>query len=162
MAVLISLTTGRSLDEVDRTILTLLQRNARMTNAAIAREVGLTPPATLERTRRLEADGVIRGYHAELDPEVLGYGMTVVLLIRLDSPGRRALDAFREAIQHAPEVVECLYLTGTSDFLLKVRTADVSGYRRLLETTVSELPGLDRVESMVVLETYKDERFLTP
>lgn len=146
------------LDEIDRRILELLQANARMSNAAVAREVGLTPPATLERTRRLEDAGIIRGYHADLDPEPLGYGMTVLLLIRLDHHGREAVHAFRDAIADVDAVAECHYLTGTADFMLKIRVPDVAGYRELLEDEVSGLPGLAHVESAVVLETFKEDR----
>lgn len=148
------------LDEIDLQILALLQDNARLSNAAVARAVGLTPPATLERTRRLEEAGIIRGYHAELDAEALGLGMTVLLLVRLDHHGREAVHAFRQAIQNVGAVSECHYLTGTADFLLKIRVADVTGYRRLLEEEVSRLPGLQHVESSVVLETFKDDRAL--
>lgn len=146
------------LDDIDRAILAVLQDNARVSNAAVARAVGLTPPATLERTRRLEDAGIIRGYHADLDPEPLGYGMTVVLLIRLDHHGREAVHAFRDAIALVDAVSECHYLTGTADFLLKIRVPDVAGYRELLENEVSRLPGLAHVESAVVLETFKEDR----
>ncbi len=148
------------LDETDRRILSLLQADARMSNAAVAREVGLTPPATLERTRRLEDAGIIRGYHADLDPEPLGLGMTVVLLIRLDHHGREAVHAFRDAIADVDAVAECHYLTGNADFLVKIRAADVADYRRLLESDISGLPGIQHVESAVVLETFKDDRSL--
>lgn len=148
------------LDNIDRQILGLLQDNARLSNAGVARAVGLTPPATLERTRRLEDAGVIRGYHAELAPEPLGYGMTVVLLIRLEHHGREAVHTFRQTIATVDAVSECHYLTGTADFLLKVRVADVAGYRTLLETAISALPGIQHVESAVVLETFKDDRRL--
>ncbi len=146
------------LDDIDRRILHRLQAAARTSNAALAREVGLTPPATLDRVRRLEEAGIIRGYHADLAPEPLGFGMTVILLIRLDHHGREAVHAFRAAIEQVDEVAECHYLTGTADFLLKVRVRDVADYRRLLETAISGLPGLAHVESAVVLETFKDDR----
>lgn len=148
------------LDEVDRRILALLQGDARQSNAAIARQVGLTPPSTLERTRRLEEAGIIRGYHADLAPEPLGYGMTVLLLIRLSTHGREAVHAFREAIADVDAVAECHYLTGSADFLLKVRVADVTDYRRLLESDISGLPNIQHVESAVVLETFKDDHRL--
>ncbi|CAN5200404.1 transcriptional regulator DadR [soil metagenome] len=148
------------LDEIDRQILRLLQDNARVSNAAVARAVGLTPPATLERTRRLEQAGIILGYHAALAPEPLGVGMTVVLLIRLATHGREAVHAFRAAIADVEAVTECHYLTGSADFLLKVRVADVAHYRQLLEDDISGLPGIHHVESAVVLETFKDNRHL--
>jgi len=152
----VSLTIIKPLDETDLAILRALQDNARVSNAALARRIGLTPPATLERVRRLEEAAVIRGYHADLDPLPLGFGMTVVLLIRLGHHGREAVHAFRDAIAVVDEVAECHYLTGTADFLLKVRVADVAGYRALLESAISGLPGIAHVESAVVLETLKD------
>ncbi|HUG84573.1 MAG TPA: Lrp/AsnC family transcriptional regulator [Euzebya sp.] len=151
---------GPRLDAIDRRILALLQDDARQSNAAIARQVGLTPPTTLERTRRLEEAGIIRGYHADLDPEPLGYGMAVVLLIRLGTHGREAVHAFREAIAEVDAVTECHYLTGSADFMLKVRVADVADYRRLLESAISGLPNIQHVESAVVLETFKEDHRL--
>lgn len=145
------------LDEVDLAILSALQDNARTTNAALAREVGLTPPTTLERVRRLEEAGIIRSYRAVLDAEVLGYGLTVLLLVQLDHHGREAVHAFRDAVADLDEVGECHYLTGTADFMLKLRVRDVADYRRLLEEEVSRLPHLRHVESAVVLETFKDD-----
>lgn len=145
------------LDEVDLAILSALQDNARTTNAALAREVGLTPPTTLERVRRLEEAGIIRSYRAVLDAEALGYGLTVLLLVQLDHHGREAVHAFRDAVADLDEVGECHYLTGTADFMLKLRVRDVADYRRLLEEEVSRLPHLRHVESAVVLETFKDD-----
>ncbi len=145
------------LDEVDLALLGALQDNARTTNAALAREVGLTPPTTLERVRRLEEAGIIRAYRAVLDAEALGYGLTVLLLVQLDHHGREAVLAFRDAVAALDEVGECHYLTGTADFMLKLRVRDVADYRRLLEEEVSRLPHLRHVESAVVLETFKDD-----
>lgn len=145
------------LDAVDQAILQALQDNARTTNAALSRAVGLTPPATLERVRRLEEAGIIRGYRAVVDAEALGFGLTVLLLVRLDHHGREAVHAFRDAVAGVDEVLECHYLTGTADFLLKLRVRDVADYRRLLEQEVSGLPHLQHVESSVVLETFKDD-----
>lgn len=150
------------MDRIDEELLELLQVNARTTNAALARAVGLTPSSTLERVRRLEEAGVIRGYHADVAPEAVGLGMTVVLLVRLDHHGREAVHAFRDAVEGLDDVAECLYLTGSADFLLKARVADVADYRRLLEEQISGLPGLAHVESAVVLETFKDDRRVRP
>lgn len=146
------------LDAIDLAILARLQQHGRETNAGLARRVGLTPPAVLDRVRRLEDAGVIRGYRADLDPEALGFGLTVLLTIRLDHHGRAAVHAFRDAVAGLDEVVECHYVTGSADFLLKVRARDVRDYRRLLESSISTLPGVRQVESAVVLETFKDSR----
>lgn len=148
---------SKALDAVDRRLLALLQADGRMSNAALAREVGLTPSAVLERVRRLEADGYVLGYRATLDPERLGYGLTVLVSISLDHHDRDSVHAFADAIAAIPEVVECAYVTGTADFRLRIRARDVADYRRLLETTISALPRLRHVESSVVLEVLKDD-----
>lgn len=150
------------MDATDRRIVAILQAHGRTTNAALARAIGLTASSTLERVRRLEDAGVIRGYHADVDPEAVGLGMTVILLVRLDHHGREAVHAFRDAVRQVDEVAECHYLTGSADFMLKIRVADVADYRRLLEQRISGLPGLAHVESAVVLETFKDDRTLHP
>jgi len=145
------------LDRVDRVLLTRLQEQGRITHAALAREVGLSAPSVQERIRRLEAAGVIRGYRAEVDAAALGQGLLVVVAITLDHHGEERVSAFRQAIERLDEVVECLYVTGASDFLVKVRVRDVDHYQRWLMTRLSQVPGIERVESSVVLATFKDD-----
>lgn len=145
-----------ALDDVDLTLLRLLQADGRMTNAALARAVGMTAPAILERVRRLEEAGVIRDYRARLDPARVGLGLTVLLAVTLEHHGERAVLDFAAAIDDVPEVVECHHTTGRADFMLKVVARDVEHYRRLVMHDLDELPGVERVESIVVLETTKD------
>lgn len=146
-----------AVDAVDQVLLARLQDNGRTSHAALAREVGLSAPSVQERVRRLEAAGIIRGYRAVVDAAALGEGLLVVVAVSLDHHGEERVSAFRAAIERLDEVVECLYLTGTSDFLLKVRVRDVSHYQRWLMTGLSSVPGVDRVQSSVVLATFKDD-----
>ena len=145
------------IDAIDRVILARLQADGRMTHAALAREVGMTAPAVQDRVRRLEAAGVIRGYRADVDAAALGEALLVVVSVSLDHHGEERVTAFRAAVDRLDEVVECLYLTGTADFLLKVRVRDVADYQRWLMTGLSEVPGVDRVRSSIVLATFKDD-----
>lgn len=146
-----------AVDAVDQVLLARLQDNGRTSHAALAREVGLSAPSVQERVRRLEAAGIIRGYRAVVDAAALGEGLLVVVAVSLDHHGEERVSAFRAAIERLDEVVECLYLTGTSDFLLKVRVRDVAHYQRWLMTGLSSVPGVDRVQSSVVLATFKDD-----
>jgi Lrp/AsnC family leucine-responsive transcriptional regulator len=145
-----------ALDDTDLRILELLQTEGRLPNAELARRVGLTPPPTLERVRRLERAGVIRGYQARIDPRALGRRLTVFAAVSLTMHESGAVGAFTEAVRAVPEVLECHHLTGESDYLLKVVVADTADYERLLRERLLRLPGVQRVQSSVVLSTLKE------
>jgi Lrp/AsnC family leucine-responsive transcriptional regulator len=146
-----------ALDSIDEQLVRELRANARVSNAALGRAVGLTPPAVVERVRRLETAGVITGYHAAIDGEAVGFGLTVFLSISLEHHGAHAVDAFTTAMAGIDEVVECHQVTGRPDFFAKVVARDVEHYKAVLMTRLSDVPGIDRVESHVVLQTYKDD-----
>ena len=141
------------LDEIDRRILDLLQANARMSNAAVAREVGLTPPATLERTRRLEAAGIIRGYHADIDASALGFGVTVYAHVGLHSQAETDLVAFEALINSWAEVRECHMLAGLTDFLLKIVAVDWDAYQRFLTSRLTAAPNVSVVKSALAIRS---------
>lgn len=145
-----------NLDATDLQILALLQAEGRMSNAELARRIGLTPPPTLERVRRLEREGVIRGYRAQVDPRALGRSLTVFSAVSLSMHETAAVEAFMRAVGEVPEVLECHHLTGSADYLLKVVAADTNDYERLLRERLLRLPGVQRVESAVVLSTLKE------
>ena len=145
------------LDAIDEQLVQELRANARVSNAALGRAVGLTPPAVVERVRRLETAGVITGYHAAIDGEAVGFGLTVFLSISLEHHGAPAVAAFTRAMAAIDEVVECHQVTGRPDFFAKVVARDVEHYKAVLMTRLSDVPGIDRVESHVVLQTYKDD-----
>lgn len=145
----------RPLDDVDRRLLALLRGDARRSNAALAREVGMTAPAVADRLRRLEREGVITGYRVDVDHEALGYGFPVILAVTLEHHGMETVNAFVDAIAKVPEVVECLQVTGGPDFFVKLVARDVDSYRDLLMRQLAQVPGIDRVESHIILDTLK-------
>src|ERR1700746_1240205 len=112
------------LDRIDRRILRNLLTDGRMTNVELARRVGISPPPCLRRVRALELAGLIRGYHADLAPEALGFGITVFAQIGLNSQNEADLQAFEPLIRGYPEVRESHMLAGETDFILKIVAPD--------------------------------------
>ena len=149
--------TSNAIDPIDMRLLDLLQVNGRMSNAELARRVGLTPAPTLERVRKLERLGYIRGYVALLDEARVGCGFTVLVSVTLAAHQLQEIDAFRSAVGRLPEVLECYHVTGEGDFLLKVVVADAGAYQQLVLDSLCRLPGVQKIQSSVVLSTIKRE-----
>ena len=144
------------MDATDREILTLLQRDGRMPNAALADAVHLSPSPCLRRVKRLEADGVIAGYRAILDRERLGLGLTVFLEIKVDNPHRETVTAdLQTAFRAMDEVVACHVVSGMADMLLEVVVTDLRHYERWLFEHLLPLPGVADVNSNFVIRTVK-------
>ena len=143
------------LDRIDRHILRLLQEDGRITNLELARRVGISPPPCLRRVRALEAAGLIRGYHADLVPEALGFGITVFAQIGLDSQAESDLQAFEGLIATWPEVREAHMLAGETDFLLKIVAPDWDSYQRFLSARLTAAPNVAHVKSALVLRVSK-------
>ena len=146
---------GPKLDRIDRQLLELLQADGRMTNVELARRVGISPPPCLRRIRALEEAGLIRGYHAELAAEALGFGVTVFAQIGLQSQAETDLKAFETLIAGWPEVREAHMLAGETDFLLKIIAADWDSYQRFLSTRLTPAPNVAHVKSALVLRISK-------
>ena len=146
----------RALDRVDRRILRTLQEQGRISNVELARKVGLSPTPCLERVRRLESDGFIRGYAARLDAARLGMGMLVYVQVMLDRTTTTIFDRFRQAVLGIPEVLECHMVAGGFDYLLKLRVPDMATYRTVLGERLGKLPGLLQTHSYFVMEEIKD------
>jgi len=145
----------RTIDGTDLQILTLLQSNARVSNAEIARQVGLAPSATLERLRKLEARGLVRGYHARLAPRPLGYPLLAYVFVRSDERlGDGTTGAQLAAI---PEVQEVHHIAGEDCYLVKVRAADPEHLGRLLRERFGAVPSVRSTRTTIVLETIKEE-----
>ena len=145
-----------TLDRIDREILALLQQDGRMTNVELADRVGLTAPPCLRRVRALEKAGLIRGYHANINPEALGFGVTVFAQVGLSSQSDTDLRAFEEMVSHWAEVRECALLTGDVDYLLKVVAQDWEDYQRFLTTKLTAAKNVAHVRSALVMRTTKD------
>jgi DNA-binding Lrp family transcriptional regulator len=148
---------GPRLDRIDRHILQLLQADGRMTNIELARRIGISPPPCLRRVRALEMAGLIRGYHADLAPEALGFGIAVFAQIGLASQAEGDLRAFEALVAGWPEVREAHMLAGETDFLLKIVAADWDSYQRFLSAKLTSAPNVNQVKSALVLRVSKAE-----
>lgn len=143
------------LDTIDRIILNHLQGEGRITNVDLAERAGLTAPPCLRRVRALEEAGVIRGYHADLDPESMGYGITVFAMVSLKSQAEDELRTFEEHVASLPEVRECHMLNGEIDFILKVVAHDLQEFQRFLTRELTAAPNVDHVRTSLTIRTSK-------
>jgi Lrp/AsnC family leucine-responsive transcriptional regulator len=143
------------LDRIDRRMLQILQEDGRISNAALADRLHLSPSPCLRRMRALERDGVISGYRAVLDRASLGIGLTVFVDLKVDIHSERNAKAISDALAAAPEVVSAYIVSGPADFLLEVVVTDLPAYERLLFGTLLKLPNVGDVRSNFTLRTVK-------
>jgi len=143
------------IDELDRSILAILQEEGRVTNVELASRVGLTAPPCLRRMRALEESGVIKGYHAELDPGALGYGIMVFALVSLRSQAEDDLRAFESHVATLPEVRECHMLNGEIDFILKIVAHDLQSFQNFLTSKLTPAPNVASVKTSLTIRTSK-------
>jgi Lrp/AsnC family leucine-responsive transcriptional regulator len=143
------------IDETDRQILSILQQNARTSNAEIARQVDMAPSAVLERVRRLEARGVIQGYEARINPEALGLNLLAFVFVRSTDFDGEAKTA--ELLAGIPEVLEAHHIAGEDCFLLKVRSPDAKTLGRLLRERIGATGSVQSTRTTIVLETVREE-----
>ena len=146
-----------NLDEIDRKLLAELQAEGRVTNVELAQRVGLTAPPCLRRVRGLEDDGVIRGYHADLDASKLGFAITVFAMVSLKSQAESALREFEEAMRELPEVREVHMLNGEIDFILKVVSQDLQSFQEFLTSKLTPAPNVESVKTSLTIRTAKHE-----
>lgn len=139
------------LDNFDRAILALLQKDGRATNQEVADAIGLSPSPCLRRIRRLEADGLIKGYVALLDPEALGLSVTAFVRVRLDRQQDRVLEAFETAVTAFPEVMECYLMTGEADYQLRVLVPSLGAFEDFLRQKLTRIPGVGQVTTSFAL-----------
>ncbi|MET0506214.1 MAG: Lrp/AsnC family transcriptional regulator [Luteibacter sp.] len=144
-----------NLDRTDLRILAALQANGRSSNADLAAEVNLSPSACLRRVQKLEADGVIAGYGARLEPRAVGLGLLAFVRVQLSRHESAAIDAFTESVAAWEEVVSCYALTGDMDYLLQVYVADLDGFSRFLLDRLLNAAGVADVNTSFVLRTVK-------
>ncbi|OWV82444.1 transcriptional regulator [Rhizobium sp. R634] len=136
-----------ALDATDRNILRLLRLDARVSNAKLAAEVGLSPSACLRRIKIMEKTGVIRGYTALLDTSNADAMIAVIINITLERQTEDYLDRFEAAVRRHPEIRECFLMTGGSDYLLRVEVANAGEFERIHKEILSALPGVLRIHS---------------
>ncbi|MCU0316639.1 MAG: Lrp/AsnC family transcriptional regulator [Fimbriimonadaceae bacterium] len=144
------------LDEADLKILRLLQEDGRITNADLARQVGLSPPSMLQRVRKLEESGFIENYTTRLNHGALGYGLMVVAMVSLSLHQEKPIEQFVDAVRSIPEVLECLNVSGDCDFLLKIIAKDMADYERIVREKLSRVKGIGKINSCFVLGVNKN------
>lgn len=142
--------TAERLDSIDRALLVALQDDCKRSLADLGEQVDLSPPAVLERVRKLEEAGIVRGYHAQLDPRRVGLDIGAFIGVGIDHP--RSIPKFESAVSKLPEVLESHHVTGRHTLLLKIRTSNTESLHQLIGA-IRELPGVARTETMIVLAT---------
>lgn len=143
------------LDELDIALLRTLQQDGRLSNAELARTINLSPPATHTRLRRLEQQGYIRQYTALLNQEKVGYDLICFILVSLQILQSEQLEKSHEIIRRLPEVLECYYITGEYDYLLKVVLRDRQDLAHFVMKRLTPIPGVARVQTCVVMSEIK-------
>ncbi len=147
------------LDDFDRQLLRALSRDSTQSAGALGRKLGLSQPATWRRIRRMQEAGVIAGRRVIVDPEALGFGVTVFLGVKLAAKGRVSLEDFERAVTAIPEVQLVQHVLGLFDYRLRVTARDLPDFERVLRRRIMTLPGVGQVEANVLLN---EERRLGP
>ncbi|NTG48711.1 Lrp/AsnC family transcriptional regulator [Agrobacterium rhizogenes] len=144
------------LDAMDRSILRVLQQNARITNAELAEKVGLSPSACSRRLDILEKDGVIGGYHARLSHKALDYKMIAMVHISLSGQFAKTLSEFEAAVKLCPNVLGCYLMSGEYDYILRIAARDLEDYERIHRDWLSALPHVVKINSSFALREVID------
>jgi DNA-binding Lrp family transcriptional regulator len=143
------------LDSIDRRILAELQDDGRMTNVELARRAGISAPPCLRRVRRLEEAGIIRGYHADSDPQRLGWEITFFAIVGLESQKEAVLSGFEKNVADWPEVRECHMIRGGGDFLLRLVARDTAHENQLTQQ-LTGAPNVSRVQTLQTIRTSRN------
>ena len=143
---------GRALDRIDRDILRALQADARMAMTELAERVGLSVTPCTERVRRLERERYITGYHARLDPHLLGQSLLVFVELKLTAKSGAIFDEFKRAVRKLPGILECHLVSGEFDYLIKARIPEMNAYRKLLGDMLLAWPGARESRTYIVME----------
>ncbi|KID56936.1 leucine-responsive transcriptional regulator Lrp [Pseudoalteromonas luteoviolacea] len=145
------------LDRTDRKILVELQKDGRISNVELAKRIGLSATPCLERVKKLEREGFIKGYKAVVDPVKLGQGLLVFVEVTINKNSPDVFERFNEAVKQHDEIIECHLVSGNFDFLLKTRVTDMSEYRGVLGEILLKLPNINESRTYVVMEEVKGE-----
>ncbi|MDP2204865.1 MAG: Lrp/AsnC family transcriptional regulator [Alphaproteobacteria bacterium] len=143
------------LDRIDRKILHDLQENGRMTNVELAQRAGISAPPCLRRVRALEEAGVIKGYHADIDPNSLGFGVSVFAQVGLSNQAETDLKRFEDLVRTWPLVRECFLVSGEADYILKIVAEDWDAYQKFLTTHLTTAPNVSHIKSALGIRVAK-------
>lgn len=144
-------------DEIDLQILKDLQGDGRLTNVELARRAGISAPPCLRRVRALEESNIIKGYHAEVNPASLGFGVAIFAQVGLNSQNESDLKSFEEKVSQWPLVRECHMVAGDADFLLRIVARDWDEYQQFLSSKLTAAPNVKNVKSKLVVRTSKHQ-----
>jgi DNA-binding Lrp family transcriptional regulator len=142
-------------DKIDAKMLSIIQEEGRISNAELAKRIGISPPPTSERLKKLEANGIIQKYAALLNASKLGMKICTYVEISLSKHGKNSVNEFMNAVMNIDEVMECHHTTGDSDFLLKIVVPDIQAYETLVLNKLTDLPYIQNLKTKVVLSTLK-------
>jgi DNA-binding Lrp family transcriptional regulator len=145
-----------ALDRIDIAILEVLQKDGRISNSALAEQVGLSQSACSRRLDNLEKSGVIKGYHARLSNAALGHGVTVIVHISLSGQFERTLSEFEAAVQRCPNVVSCHLMSGEYDYILRIAARDLQDYERIHKEWLTGMPHVIKINSAFALREVVD------
>lgn len=146
------------IDDINRRILRILEKDGRISNSDLADKVGLSASACLRRVQDLERRGVIRGYKAVLDRSALGGGFTVIVAVGLSEHQKKDQEAFEKAMASAPEVLECHNVAGSIEYLLRVEVSDLAAYKQFHTEVLGIVPQVNSLTSYIIMGSPKDER----
>ncbi|PID36724.1 MAG: AsnC family transcriptional regulator [Rhodobacterales bacterium] len=146
------------MDRIYQQILHELERDGRIPNTQLAEKVGLSASACLRRVQEMEKAGVIQGYRAVLNPEAMGRGFVAYVTVGLEEHSKAAQEAFEKTVETFPEVRECHNVTGISEYLLRVETANLPAYKEFHTERLGTAPGVRKLMTHVVMDTPKDLR----
>ena len=146
------------LDQTDKKILNILQKDARITNTNLAKAIGLSAGPTLERVKKLEKSGLILRYSAELNKDLIGLKVNIFIMASLSASRKSLMNSFVEKINNIPEITECHHLTGAADFLIKIRTESIDTYNKFILDKLIDIEEIANMQSMVVLSSIKEDR----
>jgi Lrp/AsnC family leucine-responsive transcriptional regulator len=152
----------RAIDEIDRKIIAAVQSDGRITTQDLAEKVGLSPSPCARRVRLLEEAGVIKGYTAVIDQNMLGLPVNAFASIKLERQHEDDLDRFARAVARWPEVVDCYLMTGQRDYLLRIVVRDLAAYEQFLKAKLTRLDGVASIETSFALTQVKRSEVLPP
>jgi Lrp/AsnC family leucine-responsive transcriptional regulator len=150
------------LDRIDLKIINVLQTNGRITMTDLGEQVGLSTSPCAERVKRLEKNGVIMGYHAKVNPKLIGKPLLVFVELTLSSKSEEVFEQIRDELRDMPEVIECHLVSGSFDYLIKSRLQAMTDYRELLGKILSKIPVPAQSHSYVVMEEVRESSYIIP
>lgn len=143
------------IDSIDKQILSILQQDAQITNVELARKIGISPPAMLERVKRLEKNGIIKRYVAIVDPSKISKGIFALVSVSLSAHQLSSIDQFTRQIKKLDEVLECYHVAGEEDFILKIAVSSIEEYEKFILSKLTKIKGVNKVNTKFVLSTVK-------